>query len=167
MPRLFMSRTSMSRLSAPSASTRGNFSPRLRGLRPKLAAVALVVSAGLLAPTFAWASDVGEEVEVTSASVTALSCALEAKKTGKLDVLSSCPLSEVSHGIVVFDVAERAIYRLAEGKVFRYELEKAIGGGSIDFEGKVVRAQDGLPVVEVAQYSITAKKKPGSFKGCL
>lgn len=140
---------------------------RMSGLSARASAALGLAMACTLAPTAALATDVGEEVEVTSASVTALSCALEAKKTGKLDVLSSCPLSEVSRGIVVFDVAERTIYRLAEGKVFQYELEKAVGGGSIDFEGKVIREQDGLPVVQVAQYSITAKKKPGSFKGCL
>ncbi len=118
----------------------------------------------------AFASDKGEEVELSSGQVTALTCAKRAQKTGELDALTSCPPEEAQSGLVVYDVAEKQIYKLAPKKVRAFELEKAYAGGSIDLTGVVVDAKDkkdGLPVVEVKEYSITPKPKPGSFKGCL
>ena len=69
---------------------------------------------------------------------------------------------------VVYDVAEKRIYRITGKKVQTYQLESAYGGGSIDFAGKVtsVDAKE-IATVEVAEFSITKKPKPGSFKGCL
>ncbi|MEY4615435.1 MAG: hypothetical protein RJB66_395 [Pseudomonadota bacterium] len=121
----------------------------------------------------AMAAKIGEEVELTSGAVTALSCAKRALAENNLDLLSSCPLSEVSSGYVVFDVAEKAIYQISEKNVFLFELERAFGGGSIDFTGKVAKVikskkdQLEINVVDVSEYSITQKAKPGSFKGCL
>jgi len=118
----------------------------------------------------AFASEKGEEVELESGQVTALSCAKRALDTGDLNALTGCPPSEAQHGLVVYDVAEKQIYKIAEKKVHAYELEKAFAGGSIDFTGVVVQAKDkkdGVPVVQVKEYSITPKPKPGSFKGCL
>lgn len=112
----------------------------------------------------------GEEVELASGQVTALSCAKRAQATGSLDALTSCPPEAALGGLVVYDVAERQIYKLAPKKVRLYELEKAFAGGSIDFTGVVLvekDKKDGVPVVEVTEYSITPKPKPGSFKGCL
>jgi hypothetical protein len=128
----------------------------------------IILCAVLLAGP-AGALDLGEEVEVTSGSVTGLSCALEAQKGADLAVLGSCPLSEARSEIVVFDVAEKQIYRLSTKKVFRYELEKAYGGGSIDFSGKVVAIdkKTGIATVDVGEYSVNRKPKPGAFKGCL
>ncbi len=126
-----------------------------------------LVTALLLAP-LALAADTGEEVELSAGAVTALSCAQAAKKTGKLELLGACPLSEAKKGLVVYDVAEKEIYRLAPKKVATWELEQAWGGGSIDLTGTVTKKdKDGVPVVEVAEYSVTPKAKPGAFKGCL
>lgn len=119
-------------------------------------------------PTSAWAIEPGEEVEVTSGAVIALSCALQAS-AGDLSLITSCPLIEAQKEIVIFDVAEKQIYRVSRKKVFRFELEKAFGGGSIDFTGKVVSVdkRSGVATVDVQEYTIMAKPKAGSFKGCL
>lgn len=124
--------------------------------------------------TVLWASSVfaaepGEEIELSSAPVTALSCAQKAVETGKLDLLTSCPLEETLKGLVVFDVAEMTFYRLDRKGMRISELERAYGGGSIDITGKVksVDKKDKVPLVEVTEYRVTAKPKPGGFKGCL
>jgi hypothetical protein len=121
------------------------------------------------APPPAHATDPGEEVEVTSGVVTGLDCALRARAKGELKVLTSCPPAEAVKELVVFDVAERRIYRIAPKKVHRYQLESAFGGGSIDFTGTAVRndARQDIATVEVAEFSIAKKPKPGAFKGCL
>ncbi len=115
------------------------------------------------------AAPTGEEVEVTSGVVTGLRCALDARASGGLKALTSCPPAEAAKEMVVFDVAERRIYRIGEKKVFRYQLESAFGGGSIDFEGTTVKVDEknDIATVEVAQFSVTKKPKAGAFKGCL
>ena len=136
-----------------------------RTIRIAAAVIAALSCAGA-APVRA---DVGEEVEVTSGVVTGESCAVRAREKGELRLLTSCPPSEARKGLVVFDVAEKRIYRLAEKKVFRYQLESAFGGGSIDFTGKTVKVdpKSEIATVEVSEFSITKKPKPGAFKGCL
>lgn len=123
---------------------------------------------GLLAST-ALAADPGEEVELSSAPVTALSCAQKAVETGKLDLLTACPLEETLKGLVVFDVAEMTFYRIDKKGMRRSELERAYGGGSVDITGKVksVDKKDKIATVEVSEYRVTPKPKPGAFKGCL
>lgn len=123
----------------------------------------------VLAATPALATPPGEEVEVTSGVVTGLSCALEAREKGGLRSLTSCPPAEAARELVVFDVAEKRIYRIGEKKVFRYQLESAFGGGSIDFTGRTVTVDEkaDIATVEVAEFSITKKPKAGAFKGCL
>jgi hypothetical protein len=119
--------------------------------------------------TPAHATGLGEEVEVTSGVVTGLSCALAARAKGDLRLLTACPPAEAGKELVVFDVAERRIYRIADKKVHRYQLESAFGGGSIDFTGKAVKldaAQD-IATVEVGEFSVAKKPKAGAFKGCL
>ena len=129
------------------------------------AAVVLAL-AGASAP--ARAVEVGEEAEITAAAVTALSCALRAQQTGRLDELSSCPLAEAASGLVLFDVAEKQIYRIAAKKLRRSDMERAFGGGNIDVTGVVVKvAKDGIPELDVAEFAVTPKPKPGAFKGCL
>jgi len=125
-------------------------------------------AAALLVATSAQAAP-GEEVEVTSGVVTGLSCALQARQSGELRHLTSCPPAEGRKEMVVFDVGERRIYRISPKKVFRWQLESAFGGGSIDFTGKSVSVDEGkdIATVEVAEFSIAKKKKPGAFKGCL
>jgi hypothetical protein len=110
-----------------------------------------------------------EEVEVTAGVVTGLRCALDARAKGELRKLSSCPPAEGQKELVVFDVAERRIYRISPKKVARHQLESAFGGGSIDFSGKTVKteAATGIATVDVAEFSITKKPKAGAFKGCL
>jgi hypothetical protein len=130
----------------------------------KLAALLLLggaASAGAVAP--------GEDVEVTAGVVTGLRCALAARSKGELRSLSACPPAEAAKELVVFDISERRIYRIASKKVFRHHLESAFGGGSIDFTGKAVKvdAKTDIATVEVAEFSVTRKPKPGSFKGCL
>lgn len=124
----------------------------------------LIFVAAILLPL---AVRAGEDVEISSAAVTALSCAQEAKKTGNLELLSSCPMSEALKGYVIFDVAEKKIYLLSEKNIYLHELEKAYGGGSIDVEGEIVAKRDSIPVIEVKEYSVNARPKPGAFKGCL
>ena len=130
---------------------------------------ALPLLALLLAAPAARAADLGEEVDVTAGVVTGLSCALQVRETGELKRLNACPPAEVKKALVVFDVAERAIYRISGKALHRYQLEGAFGGGSVDFTGKAVQvdaAQD-IATVEVASYSVAKKKKAGAFKGCL
>lgn len=128
----------------------------------------LILGSIMLALTAA-ASEPGEEVELSSAPVTALSCAQKVVQTGKLDLLTSCPLEETAKGLVVFDVAEKQIYRLSSKSIRTSELERAYGGGSIDITGvvKSVDKKDGIPLVEVKEFRVTPKPKPGAFKGCL
>lgn len=134
--------------------------------RARLAAASLAL---LLDPALALAIEVGDEVDVTAGAVTALPCAQRVLETGNLELLGSCPLPEAARGIVVFDVAERQIYVISPKKVFRYELDKAFAGGSIDFTGRVVAVDPttGAAIVDVEEYSVTPKPKAGAFKGCL
>jgi hypothetical protein len=110
-----------------------------------------------------------EEIEVTAGVVTGLDCALAARAKGDLRLLSSCPPGEAAKGLVVYDVAEKRIYRISPKKVFRWQLERAFGGGSIDFTGETVKVdpKSEVATVEVAEFSITPRPKPGAFKGCL
>lgn len=127
---------------------------------------ALAATALLLASTAARAE---EEVEVTAGVVTGVECALAARTRGDLRLLTSCPPAEATKGLVVFDVAEKRIYRLAPKKVSRWQLERAFGGGSIDFTGKTVKVdrKTEISTVAVTDFSITPRPKPGAFKGCL
>lgn len=115
------------------------------------------------------AADPGEEVELSSAPVTALSCAQKVVESGKLDLLTACPLEETLKGLVVFDVAEMTYYRIDKKGMRISELERAYGGGSVDITGKVksVDKKDKVATVEVTEYRVTPKPKPGAFKGCL
>lgn len=122
-----------------------------------------------LAASAAFAADPGEEVELSSAPVTGLSCAQKALETGKLDLLTSCPLEEATKGIVVFDVAEMAFYALDKKSIRTSDLERAFGGGSLDVTGtvKAVDKKTGLTTVKVTEFRVTPKPKAGAFKGCL
>lgn len=128
----------------------------------------LLIAAAVLA-SLAHAAEPGEEVELSSAPVTGLSCAKKAIETGKLDLLSSCPLEEAPKGIVVFDVAEMQYYQLDAKTIRTSALERAYGGGSVDVTGKVksVDKKTGLATVTVTEYRVTPKPKAGAFKGCL
>jgi hypothetical protein len=109
-----------------------------------------------------------EDVDVTAGVVTGVECAMAAREKGDLRRLTACPPAQAAKGIVVFDVAEKRIYRIAGKKVRRHQLESAYGGGSIDFAGKVTSVDEKeIATVEVAEFSITKKPKPGAFKGCL
>ena len=122
-----------------------------------------------LLSTAAFAAEPGEEVELSSAPVTGLSCAKKAIETGKLDLLSTCPLSEAPKGIVVFDVAEMQYYQLDAKTIRTSALERAFAGGSVDVTGKVkaVDKKTGIATVQVSEYRVTPRPKPGAFKGCL
>ncbi len=129
----------------------------------------LILSALVVCSAPVFAADPGDDVEISSAPVTSLSCAKKVIETGKLDLLTACPLEETATGLVVFDVAEMAFYRLDKKAVRTSELERAYGGGSVDVTGKVKRvdAKDKVAVVEVTEFRVTPKPKPGAFKGCL
>ena len=117
-----------------------------------------------------WADKIGDEVEINSGVVTALTCATDAQRTGNLNLLSDCPLAEVNSGYVVFDVAEKKFYSISDKsnkKIYLFEMEKAFGGGRIDLNGTVTDVINGIPVVETKEYSIVPKPKAGNFKGCL
>jgi hypothetical protein len=94
---------------------------------------------------------------------------MAAREKGNLALLNACPPAEAGKGMVVFDVAEKRIYRLSPKKVFVYQLESAFGGGSIDFTGTEVRTEPKTEValVDVDEYTVSPKPKAGSFKGCL
>jgi len=128
----------------------------------------IVAALALAAAGPAVAAGPGEDVDVTAGVVTGLECALAAREKGDLRKLTSCPPLEAKKDLVVYDVAEKRIYRIAAKKVFRYQLESAFGGGSIDFSGKAVKVDaNEVATVEVAEYSIAKKPKAGAFKGCL
>ena len=128
-----------------------------------------LIAAAALAAAGAARAAPGEEVEVTSGVVTGLSCALRAREVGDLRHLTSCPPAEASKDLVVYDVAEKRIYRISAKKVYRWQLESAVGGGSIDFSGTAVSVDPvkDVATVDVTEFSITKKPKPGAFKGCL
>jgi hypothetical protein len=130
----------------------------------KLTLLAALAAAPLLA-----AAAPGDEVEVTAGVVTGMKCALEAREKGDLKLLTACPPVEATKGLVVFDVAEKRIYGISTKNVRRFELEAAFGGGSIDFTGKEVKVDPKTDVatVDVEEYSIARRAKPGHFKGCL
>lgn len=117
----------------------------------------------------ALASEPGEEVELSSAPVTALSCAQKAVETGKLELITSCPMEETKKGLVVVDVAEKQIYRVSKKTVRRSDLDRAFAQGALDLSGvvKSTDKKDGIPEVEVKEYRVTPRPKPGAFKGCL
>ena len=53
-----------------------------------------------------------------------------------LKALTSCPPAEAAKEMVVFDVAEKRIYRIGEKKVFRYQLESAFGAAASTSRGR-------------------------------
>jgi hypothetical protein len=131
-------------------------------------ALALASTTALAAPEAA--VEKGEEVDISSAAVTALTCALQARDHGDLEALNNCPLSEALGEIVVYDVADEQIYRFAKTKTGPklFELEKAFAGGSIDFAGVVKTVdKDAVAEVGIETYTVTPKPKAGHFKGCL
>ncbi len=122
--------------------------------------------------------DEDNEVEFTSAVITALSCAKEAEESGEFDVLASCPPHKAFEGIkdiydnppqiVVFDVTEGEYFYVQPSKESVYYSDLLEGfGGSIDGSGVIVGEKDGIPVVKLEEFEITPKPKPGFFKGCL
>ncbi|ACO03689.1 MULTISPECIES: hypothetical protein [Persephonella] len=122
--------------------------------------------------------DEEDTVELTSAVITALSCAKEAEESGEFEVLSSCPPIKAWEGvediytqppkIVVFDVTEGEYYYVQASKDSVYYSDLLEGfGGSIDGEGSFVGEKDGIKVVKFEEFEITPKPKPGFFKGCL
>ena len=110
---------------------------------------------------------VGEDVDLSSAVITAKSCAEKAKETGSFELLSSCPPAEAAKtGYVIYDVTENTFYAIAPKNVYYFELDEGFGG-SIDASGKVVGKEGDIPVLEIKEYKISPKPKAGFFKGCL
>lgn len=108
-----------------------------------------------------------QEVELYSATITALSCALQVKESGRLGDLSICPPAEaIKSGYVAFDVSEQEIYLFSNKSIFQFQLEMGFGG-SIDLDGVVTNTEAGFPVLQLKEFTITPKPKPGAFKGCL
>jgi len=143
--------------------------------------VILGTTVGHVQPVYAEeevADEEENEVEFTSATITALACAKEAEETGDIEGLISCPPHKAWEGvediytgepkIVVFDVTEEAYYYVQASKdsVYYYELLEGYDG-SMDASGVVVGEKDGIPVIKLDEYEITPKPKPGFFKGCL
>jgi hypothetical protein len=134
-----------------------------------LAALLIPQSATAAVPKGVELPDLDDDVEVTEGVVTALSCALETQRTGDLAKLNACPMKEIASGLVVYSVVDRLIFKVSSKAVYRYELEGAFGGGSIDLEGTAaaIDAKSGVVTVDVDDYTVTPKPKAGSFKGCL
>jgi len=124
--------------------------------------------------------DEDNEVEFTSAVITAESCAKEAAENENFEILSSCPPHKLFEGVpadkiytappkvVIFDVTEGEYYHIKptpEGVTYAALLEGF--GGTLDGEGMIIGEKDGVPVVELEEAEITPKPKPGFFKGCL
>jgi len=126
-----------------------------------------ILSVGLLSFGIVSAEEVGEDVDLSSAVITAKSCAEKAKETGSFELLSSCPPAEAAKsGYVIYDVTENTFYAIAPKNVYYYELDEGFGG-NIDAQGKIVGKEGDLPVLEVKEYKISPKPKAGFFKGCL
>lgn len=130
-----------------------------------------LIIAGLITAVFSAsgfsAEDVGEEVELSSAVITAKSCAEKAKETGSFELLSSCPPVEAEKtGYVIYDVTENTFYAIAPKNIYYFELDHGFGG-NIDVSGKIIGKEGELPVIEAQQYKISPKPKAGFFKGCL
>jgi len=110
-----------------------------------------------------------EDVDLSSAVITASSCAQQAKEKGEFDILSNCPPVEAAKtGYVIYDVTENEFYKIKESKdgVYYFELDEGFGG-NIDASGKVVGEENGIKIIEISQYKISPKPKAGFFKGCL
>ena len=146
-----------------------------------LLSIAILGTFLVLAPNTVLADEDDEEdneIDLTSAVITAESCAKEYEETGNSDVLTSCPPHKAFEGvkdiydgnpkIVVVDVTEGEVYKVKVGKdtVYYYELLEGFGG-SLDGEGEIVGKDGDIPVVKFSEYEITPKPKPGFFKGCL
>jgi len=126
-----------------------------------------VLSVGLLSFGIVNAEEVGEDVDLSSAVITAKSCAEKAKQTGSFELLSSCPPAEAAQsGYVIYDVTENTFYVIVPKNIYYFELDEGFGG-NIDAKGKIVAKEGDLPVLEVQEYKISPRPKPGFFKGCL
>lgn len=113
------------------------------------------------------AENVGEEIELSSAVITAKSCAEKARETGSFELLSSCPPVEAEKtGYVIYDVTENTFYGIAPKNIYYFELDHGFGG-NIDISGKIVGKEGELQVIEAKEYKISPKPKAGFFKGCL
>lgn len=146
-----------------------------------LLSIALLGTFLVLAPNTVLADEEDEEdneIELTSAVITAEACAKEYLETGDSDTLNKCAPHQVFEGvkdiyegkpkIVVVDITEGEVYKVKVGKdtIYYYELLEGFGG-SIDGEGEIVAKDGDVPVVKFSEYEITPKPKPGFFKGCL
>lgn len=110
---------------------------------------------------------IGEDIDLSSAIITAKSCAEKAKEAGSFELLSNCPPVEAAKtGYVIYDVTENTFYAIAPKNVYFFELDEGFGG-SIDASGKIIGKEGDLPVIEVKEYKISPKPKAGFFKGCL
>jgi len=126
-----------------------------------------VLSIGLISFGIVNAEEVGEDVDLSSAVITAKSCAEKAKQTGSFELLSSCPPADAAQsGYVIYDVTENTFYAITPKNVYYFELDEGFGG-NIDAKGKIVSKEDDLPVIEIQEYKISPKPKAGFFKGCL
>ena len=145
-----------------------------------LLSVALLGSFLVLSPNPVMAEEDEEdnEVELTSAVITAEVCAKRYLENEDPDELNKCAPHEAFEGvkdiyngnpkIVVVDITEGEVYKVKVGKdtIYYYELLEGFGG-SLDGEGEIVAKDGEMPVVKFSEYEITPKPKPGFFKGCL
>ncbi len=123
--------------------------------------------------------DDDNEVDLTSAVITALPCAKEAEEKGEFDVLYSCAPHQMFEGIpadkiytaapniVVFDVTEGEFYYVKPNENLTYSDLLEGFGGSLDGSGVIIGKKDGIPVVKFEDAQVSPKPKPGFFKGCL
>ena len=146
-----------------------------------LLSIALLGTFLVLSPNTVLAEEEDEEdneVELTSAVITAEVCAKEYLETGNADTLNKCAPHQAFEGvkdiyngnpkIVVVDITEGEVYKVKVGKdtIYYYELLEGFGG-SLDGEGEIVAKDGETPVVKFSEYEITPKPIPGFFKGFL
>ncbi|RMA96153.1 hypothetical protein [Hydrogenothermus marinus] len=149
-------------------------------LKKLLALFLAIIAISVYNPAVAEEDDEDNEIDLTSAVITAESCAKEAEETGEFSVLSSCPPHKAFEGIpadkiytaapkvVVFDVTEGEYYYVKPTKdgVTYSELLEGFGG-TLDGSGVIVGEKNGISIVKFEEVDITPKPKPGFFKGCL
>ena len=127
--------------------------------------------------------DEDNEIELTSAVITAEDCAKKAAETENYEILGSlakCPPHKIFEGIpgdkiytappkiVVFDVTEGEYYYIKPNPEVLTWAQLLLGfGGSLDGSGVIVGKKGDIPVVEFEEAEITPRPKPGFFKGCL
>jgi len=127
----------------------------------------------LLVPFFVFAEEIGEEIDLSSAVITAKTCAEKAAETLDFNYLLECPPNEgAKSGYVIYDPSENEYYYIKLGKLYLYQLEELYSTsgreGKLSAEVKIIGKKDDKYVVDLVEIEeIKPRPKAGFFKGCL